>query len=67
VTERARERDAVEVLADAAAANRCDVEDDQQDGDDDDAQCEADDDADELEAPISHVERDKRHHGERQQ
>jgi len=65
--ERRAERDAVEVLADVAAADRRHVEDDDKDDDDDDAEHEADDDADQLEAPIDHVERDERHQSERQQ
>jgi len=61
------ERDAVEVLARRAVADWRRVEDDEEDDDDKDAEQNADDDTDQLEAAIIDVERDERHHRERQQ
>jgi len=62
--ESGRERDAVEIFAGVAVADRRSVEDDEQHDDDGDAGRQADDDADQLEPAINHVERDERHQGE---
>lgn len=64
VTERLRERDAVEIDAVLAAVDRRQVEDEDENEEDDGARDQARDNNDDLEVSVLAAERDERHQGE---